>query len=171
MPRVELIIPALNEEPSLGPLLAEIPPGLFSRVLVVDNGSTDATAAVAGAAGVAVVAEPRRGYGRACLRGLQSLSPGADVVVFMDADSSSVPAEAAALVEPIALDRADLVIGSRLLGRAEPGALPLHQRFGNRLATALIRLLFGFPYSDLGPFRAIRVSSLRSMGMSDTTYG
>src|SRR5712692_2500679 len=169
--RVSLIIPALNEERSIGQVLGDLPPGLYSQVLVIDNGSTDGTAAAARARGVTVVSEPRRGYGSACLRGIASLDPAAEVVVFMDADASDVPAEAAALLEPLLEGRADLVIGSRTLGSSENGALTPHQRFGNRLAVALIRLLYGFRYTDLGPFRAIRTESLRTIGMRDRGYG
>ncbi|MBI3695595.1 MAG: glycosyltransferase family 2 protein [Acidobacteria bacterium] len=169
--RAALIIPALNEEQSIGRALAEIPSALYSQILVVDNGSTDRTAAVAVAAGATVVSEPRRGYGSACLRGIAALDPATDVVVFMDADSSDVPAEAAAMVQPIAEGRADLVLGSRTRGQSEAGALLPHQRFGNWLATTLIRLLYGHRYTDLGPFRAIRASSLRQLDMRDPGYG
>jgi glycosyltransferase involved in cell wall biosynthesis len=169
--RVSLIIPALNEERSIGQVLGGLPPGLYSQVLVIDNGSTDATAAAARARGATVVSEPRRGYGSACLRGIASLDPATEVVVFMDADASDAPPEAAALLQPLLEGRADLVIGSRTLGSSEHGALTPHQRFGNRLAVALIRLLYGFRYTDLGPFRAIRVESLRTIGMRDRGYG
>jgi glycosyltransferase involved in cell wall biosynthesis len=168
---MELIIPACNEERSIGQVLAEVPADYYARILVVDNGSTDRTAAVARAAGAVVLNEPRRGYGRACLRAVAAIEADTAIVVFMDADASDVPHEAAALLQPILDDRADLVIGSRVLGRAEAGALQPHQRFGNRLATAAIRLLYGHRYSDLGPFRAIRASSLRLLDMRDPGYG
>jgi glycosyltransferase involved in cell wall biosynthesis len=169
--RVAVIIPALNEEQSLGRVLASLPAGLYAQVVVVDNGSTDRTAEVAGAAGVTVVREPRRGYGSACLRGIAALDPAVEVVVFMDADASDVPAEARALVAPILAGQSDLVIGSRTLGQAEAGSLTPHQRLGNWLATTLIRLLYGHRYTDLGPFRAIRASSLRALVMRDPGYG
>ncbi len=169
--RAALIIPALNEEASIGQVLAEIPVGLYLQILVADNGSTDATAAVARAHGATVVHEARRGYGSACLRAIGSLDKTADVVVFMDADSSDVPVEAASLLRPIVEDRADLVIGSRALGASVPGSLALHQRFGNWLATALIRIFYRHRYTDLGPFRAIRASSLRQLDMRDRDYG
>ena len=169
--RAALIIPAWNEEPSIGRVLAEVPRRLYRQILVVDNGSTDGTAALARAGGATVVAEPRRGYGAGCLRGIQALEPSIEAVVFMDADCSDVPAEAATLLEPILDGRADLVIGSRTLGRPEAGALLPHQRLGNRLATTLIRLLWGRRYTDLGPFRAIRTSSLRRLGLSERGYG
>ncbi len=169
--RVALIIPALNEEQSLGRVLGSLPAGLYSQVVVVDNGSTDRTAEVARAAGVTVVREPRRGYGSACLRGIAALDAAVEIVVFMDADASDVPTEAEALVEQIATGRADLVIGSRTRGHAEAGSLSPHQRFGNWLATTLIRLLYGHCYTDLGPFRAIQASSLRALAMRDPGYG
>ena len=152
-------------------MLSSLPAGLFSQVVVVDNGSTDRTAEVAQAHGATVVREPRRGYGRACLAGLAALDPNSDIVVFMDADSSDVPEEAGRLLEPIISGAADLVIGSRVLGQAEPGALAPHQRFGNRLATSLLAWLYGFRYTDLGPFRAIRADRLRQLGMRDCDFG
>ena len=169
--RIALVIPALNEEQALAKLLDELPPSLFARVIVVDNGSTDATAAVARRGGPEVVEEPRRGYGRACLAGLARLGLDTDIVVFMDADGSDVPAEAARLIEPIFRGEADLVIGSRALGGAEPGSLRWAQRWGNRLAVGLIRLFYGFRYTDLGPFRAIRWRSLQTLDMRDTNFG
>ena len=169
--RIALLIPALNEERSIGRVLSSLPAGLFSQVVMVDNGSTDRTAEVAQAHGATVVREPRRGYGRACLAGLAALDPNSDIVVFMDADSSDVPEEAGRLLEPIISGAADLVIGSRVLGQAEPGALAPHQRFGNRLATSLLAWLYGFRYTDLGPFRAIRADRLRQLGMRDCDFG
>lgn len=169
--RVALIIPALNEEQALAKVLDELPQELFARVIVVDNGSTDNTAAVARARGAQVVAEPRRGYGRACLAGLAALPAETDIVMFMDADASDVPGEAARLLEPIRRGEADLVIGSRVLGGAEAGALGRAQRWGNRLAVALIRLLYGYRYTDLGPFRAIRWQSFRELEMRDPDFG
>jgi len=171
MPFISLVIPALNEEQVLAGVLADLPAALYSQVLVADNGSTDRTAQVAAAAGATVVLEQRRGYGSACLAALARLDPRAEIVVFMDADGSDVAGEAAALVEPIVADRADLVIGSRVLGRAERGALQPHQRFGNWLATYLFRVLYGFRCTDLGPFRAIRAASLRQVDMQDRNFG
>lgn len=168
---VALLIPALNEEAAIGGLLGALPQNLYSQVIVVDNGSTDGTAEVAREQGAEVVLEPRRGYGQACLTGITALDPQCEIVVFMDADGSDVPGEAVGLIEPIAGGQADLVIGSRVLGRAERGSLAPHQRFGNALATWLIHRLYGFRYTDLGPFRAIRASSLRALGMRDRSYG
>ena len=166
-----LIIPALNEEDSLRTVLESLPPALFDEVVVVDNGSTDATARVAAESGAKVVSEPRRGYGSACLAGIAALSPAIEAVVFMDADGSDVPQEAFDLLEPIASGQADLVIGSRVLGRAEAGALSPHQRFGNRLAVSLVKLLYGRRYTDLGPFRAMRRTALERLGMQDRDFG
>ena len=169
--RVALLIPALNEEQALPEVLDDAPRHLFACILVVDNGSTDQTAAVARQHGAEVVSEPRRGYGRACLAGLVALPADIDAVVFMDADASAVPAEAARLLEPFARGEADLVIGARVPELAEPGSLFWQQRWGNRLATALIGMLFGFRYTDLGPFRAIRMDALRRLEMQDTNFG
>jgi len=171
-PVVDAVIPALNEEMALGLVLAAIPRPPIRRVVVADNGSSDRTVEVALAHGARVVREPRRGYGSACLRGLAALRadpPG--IVLFLDADASDDPAEAPRLIEPIAAGRADLVVGSRVLGGADPGSLTPAQRFGNRLATRLLRLLHGASYTDLGPFRAIRWSSLESLGMRDPDFG
>jgi len=169
--RIALIIPALNEEQALPTVLDELPRSLFARVVVVDNGSTDATVAVARRGGAEVVEEPRRGYGQACLAGLARLGPDTDIVVFMDADGSDIPSEATRLVEPILRNEADLVIGSRALGGAAPGSLRWAQRWGNRLAVGLIRLLYGFRYTDLGPFRAIHWQSLQALDLGDTDFG
>lgn len=166
-----LIIPALNEEPVLGRTLRAIPPGLFQVVVVADNGSTDRTAEVAREAGAAVVTEPERGYGAACLKALAELPAGIDVVVFLQADLSEDPAEARRLIEPIARGEADLALGSRTLGAAEPGALLPHQVFGNWLATLLIRILYGHRYSDIGGFRAIRREALERLRMRERNYG
>ncbi len=169
--RAALIIPALDEEPVIGRTLDQVPPGLYREVIVADNGSRDRTAEIARAHGATVVSEPERGYGAACLRAIAALPPDVDAVVFMDADGSDDPAEAAQLLDPIYQGRADLVIGSRTLGHAEAGSLQPHQIFGNRLATWLIWIGFGHRYTDLGPFRAIRASALRQLGMRDRNYG
>jgi len=166
-----LIIPALNEAAVIGDTLRAIPPGMFLAVIVADNGSTDQTAAIAQACGATVVYEPERGYGAACLRAIQALPAGVQIVVFMQADLSEDPLEASLLIVPIQLGRAEMVIGSRTLGKAEPGAILPHQAFGNWLATALIRLFYGYRYTDLGPFRAIRRKSLEAMNMQERNYG
>ena len=167
---VAVIVPALNEELSLGSVLEDIRAVLVSRVIVADNGSVDRTADVARAAGAEVVSAPRRGYGSACLAGVAALKD-ESMVVFIDADGSSDPAEMPALIAPIERGDADFVIGSRKLGRVEPGAMSLPARVGNRLAPFLIHVIWGFRYTDLGPFRAIRVDALRRLGMQDPDYG
>jgi rSAM/selenodomain-associated transferase 2/rSAM/selenodomain-associated transferase 1 len=166
---ISVVIPALDEEKSIGSVLAAIPRWV-DDIIVVDNGSTDQTATVAQTHGARVVAEPRRGYGQACLTGIGMLSR-TDVVVFLDADFSDHPDEMDRLVDPILRDEADLVIGSRILGAREPGALAPQARFGNRLACGLIRLFWGVRFTDLGPFRAIRHSTLRRLRMQDVDFG
>ncbi len=169
--RSALIIPALNEEDVIGETLARAPRGLFDVVIVADNGSTDRTAEIARSHGATVVFESRRGYGAACLAAIAALPAEVDCLVFLQADGSEDPAEAKKLIEPIARGEADLVIGSRTLGTAERGALAVHQRFGNWLATFLIRLLYGHRYTDLGPFRAIGREALERLEMADRDYG
>ncbi len=166
-----LIIPALNEEGAIGQVLDEAPDGLFAAVIVADNGSSDRTAAVAQAHGALVVREPARGYGNACLRAIQELPEDIEVAVFMDADGSDAPADAERLLRPIGEDRADLVLGSRAMGDSEPGALRAHQKLGNFVTVSLLRIICGHRYSDLGPFRAIRVDRLRELEMRDRNYG
>lgn len=166
-----LIIPALNEEPVIGLTLGQIPPDLYQIVIVADNGSTDRTAEIARAHGATVTTEAERGYGATCLKALASLPPEVDSIVFMQSDLSEDPAEAEQLLAPIYDGRADMVLGSRTLGSAEPGALYPHQVFGNWLATGLIRLFYGYHYTDLGPYRAIRRDALDRLGMQHRNYG
>ncbi len=170
LPRVSVIIPALNEEDSIGLVLDDIPKHLVNEVIVVDNGSGDRTAEVARDHGATVVKEERRGYGSACLRGLAEMDA-PDVVVFLDADYSDHPDELNRLLEPIFKDEADLVLGSRMLGEREPGALLPQAFFGNKLATFLMRIVVGEKYTDLGPFRAIRMDALEKVEMCDTNFG
>ncbi|MBI3292749.1 MAG: glycosyltransferase family 2 protein [Elusimicrobia bacterium] len=169
--KVAVIIPVLNEEEALPLVLRELPSSLVSQVIVVDNGSTDRTADVATQAGARVVSEPRRGYGRACQAGLTALEPGTDVVVFLDGDHSDFPEDLPALVAPIREGNADLVIGSRILGHAPQEALFPQQRFGNWLTCWLIRWFYGARFTDLGPFRAIRVEVLKRLHLADPTFG
>jgi glycosyltransferase involved in cell wall biosynthesis len=170
--RIAVIIPALDEERSLPKVLADVPRSLVSEVLVVDNGSRDRTAEVAKAAGATVLSEPRAGYGQACLTGIAYLkSAPPEIVVFVDGDYSDRPSEMSALVSPIAAGSADFVVGSRVLGKRERGALAPHARWGNWLATRLIRLLYGYRFTDLGPFRAIRYETLLALEMDDRDYG
>jgi glycosyltransferase involved in cell wall biosynthesis len=168
--QISVIIPALNEEQSIAAVINDIPRDLVQEIIVADNGSTDRTAEIASSLGCRVVREPRRGYGNACLKAMAALS-NPDIVVFLDGDYSDYPNELPLLVNPILNDQADLVLGSRTLGSREPGALPPHSRFGNWLAGALIGILFGHRYTDLGPFRAIRYTSLQRIGMIDRNYG
>jgi len=172
MPSVDVVIPALNEERALPHVLRAIPRPTVRRVVVADNGSTDATAAVAAQHGAEVVHEPERGYGAACLRALAHLaSDPPDIVVFLDGDYSDHPDELPTLIEPILGARAELVIGSRATGRREKGALSPQQRVGNAVASTALRLLYGVHYTDLGPFRAVRWDTLQSLKMRDRNYG
>jgi glycosyltransferase involved in cell wall biosynthesis len=166
---VSVVIPALNEEETIVGVLKSIPDTTADQVIVVDNGSTDATARLAQTHGALVVREDRRGYGAACYAGFQATS--AEVVVFMDGDGADNPAQIADLVAPILADEADLVIGSRTRGETERGALLPHARFGNWLAALLMRVLYGMRVTDLGPFRAIRRSVLAELDMQEMTYG
>jgi glycosyltransferase involved in cell wall biosynthesis len=189
---VAVIIPALDEEQSLGAVVTALPrggaddpgargesgspvagPGYRVReIVVVDNGSTDRTAETARASGATVIAEPRRGYGAACLAGLAHLRAAPpDIVVFLDADHSDDPRQLPEILAPLLAGRAELVIGSRALGRREHGALTPVQVFGNRLAAALLRALFGLRATDLGPFRAIHWNALESLAMRDRDFG
>jgi glycosyltransferase involved in cell wall biosynthesis len=168
---VAVILPAFDEEAAIGGTLAELAGLGVEQILVVDNGSTDRTAEVARAHGAEVVSEPRRGYGRACLAGIGALRDNISTVVFLDADGSDNPRDLPRLLEPIARGEAEMVLGSRVLGQREAGALTPQQRLGNALATGLMRLLLRARYTDLGPFRAIRRDALARLEMRDTGYG
>ena len=167
---IAVIIPAYNEEAAIGKVLEAVPWSLVEQVIVVDNGSTDATAARAVQMGANLVREPRRGYGQACLSGIGVIK-NIEIVVFLDGDYSDYPEEMEALIAPIVQGRADLVIGSRTLGEREKGALLPQARFGNALATRLIHCLFRVKYTDLGPFRAIRFETLERLQMQDRNFG
>jgi glycosyltransferase involved in cell wall biosynthesis len=168
--RVSVVIPTRNEAQAIGRVLADIPAHLVTEVIVVDNDSSDGTTEIAARKGGRIVNEPRRGYGRACITGVEHSSD-PDVVVFLDGDYSDRPSELALLLAPIAEGRADITIGSRLAGSRTTGALPWHQRFGNWLAVSLIGILYGLKISDLGPFRAVRADVLRAVQLEETTYG
>ena len=169
-PRISVIIPVFNEQDAIEKVIGDIPSHLLTEIIVVDNGSTDQTAKLAAAMGARIVRENRRGYGSACLAGIAATN-NPDIVVFLDGDYSDHPNEMPDLIAPILENRADLVIGSRVLGNSEPGALMIQARFGNRLATSLIKILFDVSYTDLGPFRAIRYRALRDLNMRDKTFG
>jgi glycosyltransferase involved in cell wall biosynthesis len=169
--RVAIVMPARNEEAAIGLVLDEIPRALVRSVIVVDNGSTDRTAEVARSRGATVVHESVAGYGAACLAGIARTDESTDVIVVLDADRSDYPEDLPRLLSPIESGEADFVIGSRVLGGAEPGSLPWNQRFGNRLACLLLRALYGARCTDLGPFRAVRREALLSLGLRERTFG
>jgi len=171
---IDVIIPAYNEAASIAKVVADIPKSLVRHILVCDNGSTDQTAVHAKEAGAMVLSAPVQGYGNACLAGIQFLRNLEDeptVVVFLDGDYSDYPGEMRHLIEPIIQADYDLVIGSRALGKKEEGSMMPQQIFGNWLATTLIRWIYGYQFTDLGPFRAIRWSALELLHMEDKTYG
>lgn len=168
--RVGVVIPARDEAPALPNVLPFLPAWLY-EVVVVDNGSRDATAEVARALGARVVHEPRRGYGQACLTGIAALSADVNTVLFMDADAADRPEDIPALLLPIADGTAEFVIGSRTRGTLEAGALTPQQRLGNALACALMRGIWGGRFTDLGPFRAITREALARLAMQDTSWG
>ena len=164
-----VIIPALNEEESLPHVFAAMPP--VGAVFVVDNGSTDSTASVAAQHGAHVLQEPVKGYGLACQRGIKAATEGGfEVVVILDGDHSFEPGQMTRLVEPILAGKADMVLGDRT-ETAEPDALTFPQRFGNRVATEMIRVFSGHQYRDMGPFRAVTTKGLTAMNMQDPNYG
>ena len=166
---VSVVIPALNEAENIGAVVREMPWHLIRECIVVDNGSTDATAAEALAAGARVVAAPQRGYGRACAAGAAAAE--GDILVFMDGDGSDVPAEMDQLLQPIVAGECDFVIGSRMRGTREPGSMQISQIFAGWMAGILLRVLYRVRYTDMGPFRAITRQSLRSLRMREETYG
>ena len=169
-PLISVIIPAYNEQRSVGKVVSAVRCCAVNQIIVVDNGSTEKTADDARTAGAEDVFEPKLGYGQACLRGIRALDK-PFIVVFLDADFSDYPEELIELCKPILNGDADVVIGSRVLGKSEPGALLAHARFGNWLAVFLIKLLFGVKFTDLGPFRAIRFDCLQRLNMRDTDFG
>jgi glycosyltransferase involved in cell wall biosynthesis len=171
-PVITVIIPAYNEEQSIGKVVNDISRSLVEHVIVVNNNSTDNTVEEAKKAGAIVLDEPRRGYGWACLKGIEhSKQLGTELVVFLDGDYSDYPQEIPDVIAPILEKNMDMVIGSRVLGKREKGSLTPQQIFGNWLATKLIRLFYRARFTDLGPFRAIKAEALEKLQMTDKTYG
>ncbi|MGB4839290.1 MAG: glycosyltransferase family 2 protein [Saprospiraceae bacterium] len=171
---IDVIIPVFNEADSIGKVLKEIPADTVRNIIVCDNGSIDGTAVVAKECGAIVVTQPIKGYGNACLKGIEFISgiPNPpDIVVFLDGDYSDYPIEMTGLILPIIEEGVDLVIGSRATGVMELGAMMPQQIFGNWLATSLIRLIYNYHFTDLGPFRAVKYSKLLEMEMEDKTFG
>jgi glycosyltransferase involved in cell wall biosynthesis len=168
---VSVVIPCLNEEAPIAGVVHEVIAQGVDEVIVVDNGSTDATAPRAAAAGAKVVHEPRRGYGRACAAGVVAVRADAGIVCFLDGDGSDVASCLADVVAPVARNEADFVMGSRLRGQREAGSMTPQQRVAGRLAGVLMRLVYGVRFTDMSPFRALRVATLRGLGMRETTYG
>ena len=168
--RISVIIPVYNEEDSIGLVLDALPQNLIHEIIVVDNNSTDDTARSASEKGARVVAEKRRGYGSACLKGISELD-NPDIVVFLDGDFSDYPEEIIQLVEPIESGKKDFVLGSRMLIPESRSALLPQSRYGNQLAVFLMRLFFRHKFTDLGPFRAIRYESLKAIAMQDANFG
>ncbi|MFT6843842.1 MAG: glycosyltransferase involved in cell wall biosynthesis [Flavobacteriales bacterium] len=174
MPIIDVIIPAFNEQGSIGKVVSDIPKALVREIIVVNNNSTDQTEKVALDVGATVILDSRRGYGSACLKGLahvraKEIKP--DIVVFLDGDYSDHPEEMTLLVNPILNNKMDMVIGSRALGKREKGSMMPQQKFGNWLATSLLKLLYKISYTDLGPFRAITWTALEKLNMQDTNFG
>jgi glycosyltransferase involved in cell wall biosynthesis len=169
--RVAVVVPCLNEAEPIGGVVREILAQQVDAIVVVDNGSTDDTAGQAAAAGANIVREPVRGYGRACAAGVAAVPPDTDIVCFLDGDGSDVPAFLAAIVGPVAAGDADFVMGSRLRGRREAGSMTPQQLVAGWLAGLLLRLAYGVRFTDMSPFRALRLDRLRSLGMSELTFG
>ena len=175
-PIILVIIPAYNEEESIGKVINDIPKDLVKEIVVVNNNSTDNTSSIAQTKGATVLNETKMGYGRACLKGIEYATnkidnDRPDIIVFLDGDYSDYPEDMRELVLPVIENDLDMVIGSRNLGNAEEGALMPQQVFGNWLATTLIRFLYGMRFTDLGPFRAIKFDKLLELNMADKTYG
>ena len=169
--RVSVVIPALNEEETIGAVVRAVPREIASEVIVVDNGSDDRTAERARAAGARVVSEARRGYGRACRAGVAAVADGCEIVVFLDGDGSDCPELMERLVAPIATGAQDFVAGSRTRGRRERGSMNFAQLFAGRAAGLVVAALYGVRYTDMCPFRAIRRDALARLGMREETYG
>ncbi len=173
-PDIIVIIPAYNEEQSVGKVIDDIPKDMVSEVIVINNNSSDKTPLIAKEHGATVLTETQRGYGYACLKGIEyarQKNVQSDIIVFLDGDYSDYPEQLRDVVKPIIDEDMDMVIGSRNMGKSEQGALLPQQVFGNWLATSLIGLIYGIKFTDLGPFRAIKFDKLIELDMSDKTYG
>lgn len=173
MKHIVVIIPAYNEEGSIGKVILEVP-DLVSEIIVVNNNSTDRTSEMAKDAGATVLFQPNAGYGNACLKGMEYISKEKtkpDIVVFLDGDYSDYPSEMTKILKPILEDNIDFVVGARVKKLRETGSMTFPQRFGNKLATKLMKLFFNSKFTDLGPFRAIKYEKLLALKMEDKTYG
>ena len=170
-PYISVIIAALNERDAIAKVISEVPRDVADEIIVVDNGSIDGTAEVAAAAGAHVVHEPRRGYGRAFMSGVESISPASEIIVFLDGDGSDCPEMMNRIVQPIINGGHDFVIGSRNTGRRESGSMNFHQVLAGYMVGLFLRILYGIHSTDMGPFRAIRREALESLGMREETYG
>ena len=168
--KITVVIPAFNEEQAIGDVVGAVPVDAVHEIIVVDNGSTDDTARNASSAGARVIQEPRPGYGSACLAGANAAA-GADVIVFLDGDRSDDPKQLHLIAGPVLDHQADLVIGSRIKGTLEKGAMPLHGRLGNRFIVFLLQRLYGANITDIGSFRAIKAQTLGNLNMEQMTYG
>jgi glycosyltransferase involved in cell wall biosynthesis len=169
---IAVIIPVLNEEHSISKVLEALPRAYIDVCIVVDNGSTDQTPFIAQSHGAIVLSEPKKGYGNACLKGIEYANKNdATCIVFLDGDYSDYPEELIDLLAPIIKDEADFVVGSRVTGTRSKGALPIVSLLGNTFACWYMRVIFGFQFTDLGPFRAITMKALRELNMEDKTYG
>lgn len=173
--KIVVIIPAFNEENAVGKVIQDIPTDIVDEVIVVNNNSTDRTSESAIKEGATVLFEERKGYGNACLKGMEyvgnEMARPPDILIFIDADYSDYPEQMPELIQPIASGEAQLVIGSRAIGKRDAGSMTVPQLFGNWLATRLIRFFYGIHFTDLGPFRAIEYSALKTLNMQDKTYG
>ncbi|MFQ3212933.1 MAG: glycosyltransferase involved in cell wall biosynthesis [Marivirga sp.] len=173
-PKIIVVIPAFNEENAVGKVVKAIPTPLVDLIIVVNNASTDATRKNAEDQGAMVIDQPVKGYGNACLKGMEYIAQerlNPDIVVFIDADFSDYPEEMPLLIDPIIDENYDMVIGSRALGKREKGSMTIPQVFGNWLATKLLKWIYGYRFTDLGPFRSIKYSKLIELNMQDKTYG
>lgn len=170
--KVAVVIPAYNEEASIGKVVKDIPADAVSEIVVVNNNSTDHTSQIAQDAGAIVLNEKIQGYGAACLNGISYLNgKQCDIIVFLDGDYSDYPEEITLLLEPIINQGHDFVLGSRVLGKREKGALPMQSRIGSIIAGLLINIFWGVKYTDLGPFRAIKYDKLIDLNMRDKWFG